>query len=182
MPLENVSRSPRDSRSSSNIPSRTRRSMSSSRSRVSSASVSRSFESKRLPQDGSHGKEIPKLLREPLDPLLDGLLDGRRQRVGGDFRLLGEGPGSGVVLRDSARLDERTDELSGEERIAFRRVAQTPRRARRRRSGLRRATRRRSGAPTEKTAASVIDTKRESSAKDSSIRMSGWRRSVSVCR
>ena len=49
MPLEKVSRSPRDSRSSSSIPSRTSRSMSSSRSRASSASVSRSFESNVFP-------------------------------------------------------------------------------------------------------------------------------------
>ena len=49
MPLEKVSRSPRDSRSSSSIPSRTSRSMSSSRSRSPSSSVSRSFESKVLP-------------------------------------------------------------------------------------------------------------------------------------
>ena len=52
-----------------------------------------------------------------LDPLLDGLLNRRRQRVGGERRFGGEVPRAAAVLRDAARIHQRAHELLGEERI-----------------------------------------------------------------
>ena len=79
-----------------------------------------------LPEHGRDREQVAQLLREPLDALLDGLLDRRGQGVGRDLGLLREAPGPGVVLRDAARLDERADELPGEEGVALGRVPQPP--------------------------------------------------------
>ena len=124
MPLANVSRSPRDSRSSSRMPSRISRSIA-----VLDALrvLGQRLEVARvegLAQDRRDREEVAQLLGQPLDALLDGLLDRRRQGVGRDLGLLREAPGAGVVPRDAARLDERADELLREEGVSLGRVAQ----------------------------------------------------------
>ena len=128
------------------------------------------LESKVLPEDGGDREKVAQLLGQPLDALLDGLLDRRGQGVGGDLRLLREAPGAGVVLRDPARVDERADELLREERDC------PPSR----RGGAGRASSETFGAPTSDSTSERCsegekggerhETKRGSSAKESSIR------------
>ena len=77
-----------------------------------------------LADHGRDRQELAQFLRQPLDALLDRLLDGGGQGVGRDLGLGREAPGARVVPGDVARLDERTDELLGEEGVAFGRVAQ----------------------------------------------------------
>ncbi len=77
-----------------------------------------------LPQNRGDGEQVPKLLGKALDALLDGLLDGCGERFRRDLRLRGEAPGARVVLSDPARLDQRANELAGEEGVALGGLAQ----------------------------------------------------------
>ena len=82
------------------------------------------FEVEALAEHGRDGEKLAQIVRQALDPLLDGLLDRGRQRVGIDAGGLGEIPGAGVVPGDPARVDQGPDELLREERVALGRVAQ----------------------------------------------------------
>ncbi len=65
-------------------------------------------------------EKLPQLLGQPLDALLHRLLDRRRQRVRGERGLAGERPLAGQVRGDAPRVDQRADELLGEEGVPLR--------------------------------------------------------------
>ena len=68
----------------------------------------------------SDREQLPQVLGQPADPLLDRLLDRRRERVRRDLRLPGEAPLPGVVAGDAPGVEQRPHQLLGEEQVALR--------------------------------------------------------------
>ena len=146
-----------------------------------SARASRSRASKVLPSTEAIESSVAQLFGKPLDPLLDRLLDRRGQGVGGDLRLFRKAPGP--VSSREMPPESMSDRISSLVKNGFPSVASWSRRARSSATF---------GAPTRDATSdrcsdgengpSVMETKRGSSAKESSMRIKGCRLSVSVCR
>ena len=155
----------------------------SSRFRAPSASISRSPNSKLLPRTDATraGRAAPReAARSASRPPAGSSPAARRTRSRLPFEKL-QAPGVVAARSRRSRSSERS-ELLGEERIALRRFVRRVGQLLGHAGALRRPTRRASGARRARSGPSVIETNRGSSAKESSIRASGCRLSISVCR
>ena len=81
------------------------------------------------PEDRGDGEDLPQVLREPLDPGLDGLLNRLGEGVGRDSGRPREIQCARVVGGDAARIDERPDQLLREEGVSLGRVEEACREA-----------------------------------------------------